>query len=331
MWQVVVFTGLALAIGQSVQAPPALAGRWRLADAVVNPAAASELFVMLRPSSRLSVERRFASGVEFANFTLASRSGAGQAGTAASTAFPNTAVVSTERLTLSVPAAFEGVAKTVGHEEIWSLTGRDTLIVQITQRPTGGNTRGHRLTYVRVPRPALAVPGTNLLENGTADKGFAFWYRRGDAVVDKGTNPAFRIRSGAECQQQVSLPSDAAGKFVVLIGSGSSERVNADGGITGRPYLYALVGSEDGYRILAHLQGQNLGARATFTGEWVTMSGIFRVPPGASELSLQLHQGSARGVPDNGSAGMFDDLGVYLFPTEDDARTFVENWRGRAR
>jgi hypothetical protein len=34
-----------------------------------------------------------------------------------------------------------------------------------------------------------------------------------------------------------------------------------------------------------------------------------------------------RGVPQNGSAGRFDDVGVVLFPTLSEARAFVEKHR----
>ena len=139
------------------------------------------------------------------------------------------------------------------------------------------------------------------------------------------------MTGAAQIHQQVLLPSDAGGKFVVLVGSGSMSTINPDGSISGRPSLYATVGTEDSARILAHLQGQNLGARATMPNEWVPMSGVFKIPEDSFVVSLQLRRGSVSGVPDNGSVGRFDDLGVYVFPTEKEARAFVESWRGRTR
>ena len=76
-------------------------------------------------------------------------------------------------------------------------------------------------------------------------------------------------------------------------------------------------------RILAYLQGQNMLASPTRENESVTMWGIFRVPEGTGAIRFFLNQALRNGVPHNGSAARFDDVGLYLFATEADACAFA--------
>ena len=64
-------------------------------------------------------------------------------------------------------------------------------------------------------------------------------------------------------------------------------------------------------------------------GQWMTMSGMFAIPAGTSTVSIQLNQGEGRGVPQNGSAARFDDLGCFIFASEASAKAFVTKWLGR--
>ncbi len=57
--------------------------------------------------------------------------------------------------------------------------------------------------------------------------------------------------------------------------------------------------------------------------EWVQLSGIFKVPEGANTIRFLLRQAERKGVPHNGSAARFDDLGLYLFATKEEAESFV--------
>ena len=171
---------------------------------------------------------------------------------------------------------------------------------------------------------------TNLLDNPDAILSHSRWLAFGDAKIEScGGDPCFVVRNHGTFQQIVTLPADAAGKSLVLIGSGSSERVHTDAAITGLPYLYALVEAADGVHILAYLQGQNLMARPAEPDTWVTMSGVFAVSEGATRVVFDLNQAEGRGVPQNGSAARFDRVGLYLFASASDARAFVETWKGR--
>ena len=120
------------------------------------------------------------------------------------------------------------------------------------------------------------------------------------------------------------------GKFALFIGRGASERVNPDGAITGLPYLYGYMmnpGEPSGGRIYAYLQGQKMRGDAQVKDEWVTMSGIFQVPKGTGRIRFFLNQAERRGVPHNDSAARFDNVGLYLFETEEDALQFVRAYK----
>jgi hypothetical protein len=169
----------------------------------------------------------------------------------------------------------------------------------------------------------------NLVRNGDASMALSGWEARRQASVE-GTGPAahFVVRNQGEFVQTIDLPPSAAGQFVAVVGRGASDRVNADGSITGLPYLYGLFGDASGRRFLGYLQGQQMRLHASRAAEWAVMSGTFQIPAGTARLILRLSQASRRGDPQNGSAARFDDVGVYVFPTEAPARAFIADWRG---
>jgi hypothetical protein len=173
---------------------------------------------------------------------------------------------------------------------------------------------------------------TNLLRNGNANAESAFWRAYGEATVERttGNNLCFVVRNGGHFMQDVELPKGAVGQYAVFIGRGSSERINADGAITGLPYLYGYMmekGRPDRKEILAYLQGQQMRSRSVIRDEWVQMWGIFEVPEGTNTIRFFLNQAERKGVPQNGSAARFDDLGLFLFATKEEAEVFVtSNW-----
>ena len=177
---------------------------------------------------------------------------------------------------------------------------------------------------------AVAVPqgGTgNLLVNGTAGEGALGWRPQGIATIEAfGGVPCFTVRNRGSFSQEVTLPARAAGMHAVLIGRGQSERINADGSITGLPYLYALVARGDRKRFLAYWQGQGMLARPEQPGDWVKMWGTFEVPKGAAYINVQLNQAERRDSPQDGSAARFADVQLHLFPTKAGAREFLERY-----
>ena len=184
------------------------------------------------------------------------------------------------------------------------------------------------LCLTLVANATLINGQTNLLKNPNVDSLSQFWRAHGEATVETcaPNNPCFVVRNGGYFLQDVALPDGAVGQYALFIGRGASERINSDGAITGLPYLYGYMMPEmspRGGRVLDYLQGQNMGASPTRKEEWVSMWGIFRVPEGTGAIRFFLNQAERKGVPHNGSAARFDDVGLYLFATEQDARAFV--------
>ena len=140
--------------------------------------------------------------------------------------------------------------------------------------------------------------------------------------------PCFTVRSPGSFQQVVELPPSAAGWYAAIVGRGQAERVNANGSITGLPYLYGMViSTADRTRFLGYWQGQKMLGRQAYPGEWVAMSGVFRVPQGAAAISVQLRQAERKDDRQDGSAARFADVRMVLFPSEDAARAYVTAYR----
>lgn len=181
--------------------------------------------------------------------------------------------------------------------------------------------------------PIGASAQTNLLINSRADEGAISWRSSGKtSIEDQNGNSVFVIRDNclANFSQKVGIGEKDAAKFALLIGKGSSERINPDGAITGLPHLYGYMlssSSERGGTISDYLQGQAMLLNTKVADEWGTMYGIFPVPKGTVAIQFMLNQAERRGVPPNGSAARFDDLGLYLFDSREEALKFIETYK----
>ena len=169
----------------------------------------------------------------------------------------------------------------------------------------------------------------NLLLNPKANDGTNSWRAYGNAKVEQSDDGDWRfvVRNNGYFFQDVQSPEDVAGKYALLIGRVSSERIDPDGAITGLPSLYGYMmdgANPRGGRILSYLQGQQMLCRAGTVNEWVTVWGIFEVPDGTHIIRFFLNQAERKDVPQNGSAARFDDLGLYLFSTEGEAKAFAQ-------
>lgn len=172
----------------------------------------------------------------------------------------------------------------------------------------------------------------NLLQNPNADLGEQSWRGRGDVAIESAAanDPHFVVRNGGGFHQDVELPKDAAGQYLVLIGRAASERINPDGAITGLPALYGYMmqpAARDRKEILEYLQGQRMLARTNTPDAWVNLWGIFKVADGTTKVRFFIDQAERAGVPHNGSAARFDNLGLYLFPTKEEAQAFVSQYQ----
>lgn len=169
---------------------------------------------------------------------------------------------------------------------------------------------------------------TNLLKNPDGSAQTEFWQPYGDVTVEQlaDSNFCFVVRNGGHFYQDVELPRPSDGMYALLIGRAESERINSDGSITGLPYLYGYMmekGRPDRKEIRKFLQGPQMVGRSASTDEWVKISGIFKVPERTTTIRLFIDQAERSADPQNGSAARFNNLGLYLFATKEEAEAFA--------
>lgn len=172
---------------------------------------------------------------------------------------------------------------------------------------------------------------TNLLLNPDAGAKAERWRAYGQATVeDFDGESVFVLRNKGYFLQDVYLAKASVGKYALLIGRGSSERINADGAITGLPYLYGYMMKSvtaKGSTVIDYLQGQKMRCDARIENQWVTLFGIFQIPEGTEAIRFFLSQAERRNLAQNGSAARFDNVGLYIFETKEEARSFVNAYQ----
>ena len=172
------------------------------------------------------------------------------------------------------------------------------------------------------------VPGGNMLVNGDAAGGTSGWRTQGSAITERIRGiTCFTVRSKGSFYQDVNLPANTVGMFAAVVAKGQADRINADGSITGLPYLYGKVATADRRHFLAYWQGQQLLGRPEGPAQWVTMSAVFSVPYGAAAVLFELKQAERKDSPQNGSAARFSDVRLVLFPTEEAARDYIAGYK----
>jgi hypothetical protein len=303
-----------LAVQTPGPAPVDFQGRWDLVSPAPSETVPSRLVVQGPSSNQItSTERHFPDGIRIRNYSTDPTQFA---------VFAPAAWLGTKLVFASPGNGGRGAAPpTPDREEVWSLDEDGFLHIDTTERMPRAQPTSTHAVYRRVPVPPWKS-GENLIDNPNGDRGRADWLATSDAAVEScGTDPCFVIRNRGQFSQTVLLPSDAAGKFAVVMGAAATERINPDGAITDLPYLYGTFSSAE--RILGYLQGPDTRARPRFRDQWVTLSGIFPVPEGATRLNVRIGLAERQGTPHDGSAGRFDDLGAYLFASEEEARAFV--------
>ena len=172
----------------------------------------------------------------------------------------------------------------------------------------------------------------NLLKNPDATDGGQSWNAFGDTEIEKTpeNGASFVVRNGGYFLQDVRIPLGPARRYVVFVGRGASERVDANGAITGLPYLYGYMMKSpgpNGQQILAYLQGQRMRAQPVVKDEWVSMLGVFKLAEGTTNIRFFLNQAASATTPHNGSAARFANLGLYLFDDREDAVAFASQYQ----
>ncbi len=173
----------------------------------------------------------------------------------------------------------------------------------------------------------VSLAQKNLLLSPDADSLGKAWVSTGEAQVeDFDGRRVFVVRNQGSFFQDIPLTLEETGKFALFIGRGSSERINDAPTITGLPYLYGyMLSSKDA--IIEPIQGHRMLATPRAKDEWRAMFGVFRIPEGTVSIRFFLNQAEGKGFPQNGSAARFDNLGLFLFPTEKEASDFVQAYR----
>lgn len=164
---------------------------------------------------------------------------------------------------------------------------------------------------------------TNLLQNPNAETDAKDWRAYGEAAIEEFEgSKTFVLRNKGYFFQDVMLPENSGGKYILQIGKVASERVHSDNNITGLPYLYGYLMDEKRiYKYMQTLQGTDLG-RSLFSDQWVCAWAIYQIPEKANRVRYFLNQAERSGTPQNGSAARFDDAGLYLFDKPDAAQIF---------
>lgn len=176
-----------------------------------------------------------------------------------------------------------------------------------------------RLPFVGLESPPLDLGAYKNLLNGVN------WTANGETSIEQAKDRAvYAVRNKGSFSQNTELPANSGGKFVLFIGRCSSERVDPKG-ITGLPYLYGFLTTRDagGHEASQPLQGHSMSCDPGETDRWATNWGIFQLPSNSVTVRVDMNQAERLGLPQNGSAARFADVGMYLFKSESEAREFV--------
>ncbi|MCX6579743.1 MAG: hypothetical protein NT166_06110 [Candidatus Aminicenantes bacterium] len=168
----------------------------------------------------------------------------------------------------------------------------------------------------------------NLIKNPYAGQNLHFWETKGDVSIelDEEVNPYFVIRYSGMLWQDVPIP-ESAGRWALLIAWTSSERINKDDDQTGLPYIYGcMLDRKDKNRINTTLQGQQMLHAGRKANEWGIAWGVFQAPGDTGAIRFFMQQADG-GTAQNGSSARFDEPGVFLFDTEEEAKAFVKIYR----
>jgi hypothetical protein len=169
---------------------------------------------------------------------------------------------------------------------------------------------------------------TNLLLNGKADSKTEYWNAdREEAIVEEfNRDNVFVLRNGTSLQQYVQLTDEAIGKYALFIGFVTGERANVDDKRnTNLRYLYIYITATSA---IAYTQIMRDNAKSE--NEWHTIYAIHQVTKEDIKDSIMkcfLYHDEKQNVQNDGSAVRFDNLGLYLFETEEDALNFAKTYK----
>jgi len=175
---------------------------------------------------------------------------------------------------------------------------------------------------------AVRAQSTNLLTNPDGAAGLQSWRVFGNASVADcaGFGKCFSINQDAFIFQDVTLPENSTGMYALFIDFASIEQA---GEHMGQPYLFGYLmnagATMDGI-VLARLSGQEMAKPITRSCEWSMQFGIFKVIEKTARMRLFLRSGCPKTSASTECVSRFRRPGIFLFNTEDDARSFVTSY-----
>lgn len=233
----------------------------------------------------------------------------------------------------------DGRSLIAGHDDreivFWGVAAAGEVAVAPRTQPAHTAKR-KQAAKSQQPERVTLLSQTNYLDNPNANQQQQFWKASGEVGVEECApgNPCFVTRWDGGLVGTATLPADAAGRIVLLIGNAAAERAHAQGGDqTGESYIHGYGEALDPeLGIGKHYSARTLITSTRETDAWTTLWGVFPVGEGIRKLSFEIRQADGSSAK-TGSASRFDDLGVYLFDTEPEAQAFVARYQqevGRA-
>jgi|GEM_PF-4473712 len=175
-------------------------------------------------------------------------------------------------------------------------------------------------------RPEIPRGWKSDLQSLQAVPGAGAWTAFGSTEIrDVESRPTFITRNGGQFSQDVSVDRSNIGKYALLIGFGSSNRVFADNDITDHPYLYAYAMDSPG-RIVAYLQGQHMLWESKAKNEWKCLYGVFVIPDKTSQMRFFLDSAQRNGTEHDGSESRIANPGLFVFASSAEADGFAAKY-----
>lgn len=171
----------------------------------------------------------------------------------------------------------------------------------------------------------LMVPAQeNLLSNPDGSGGTRHWKVFGEVSADS----RFEVRKGHAIQ--IVKLDGAVGKFILLIANAGTEKFKTNRTLTGFPglggYLLSTYNPHGVNEITTYLNAGSPKGMPTASEELVTIYGIFEVPESTVAAQVTINRASRDGEDDDGSAAIFERVGLYLFDTREEAIAFAKKY-----